>query len=70
MYRSLPETTDFPFPEVTSLASGPVMTPDGRGSISTFVAELILCLQHPYHNLVYCTRYNVSSLLTQGYKTL
>lgn len=59
------------FPEVTSLASGPAMTHDRRGSES----ELLLCLQLLNRTLAHCTRYNVnnvsvSSLSTQGHLTL
>lgn len=60
------------FPEATSLANGPAMTPDGGAGVT---AELLLCLLHLYHTLAHCTRYkvdnvSVSSLSTQGHKTL
>lgn len=49
------------FPEVTSLANGPVMTPDSRADVAGFVAELTLCLLHLYHKLAHCT---IGTMLT------
>lgn len=71
-YKSL--TGCFCVPEVTSLANGPAMTPDGRAAAAA-AAELLLCLLHLYHKSAHCTRYNVdnvsvSSPSTQGHKTL
>lgn len=34
------------FPEVTSLANGPVRTPDSRAAVTRLAAELLLCLPH------------------------
>lgn len=62
------------FPEATSLANEPAMTPDSRADVGGFVAELILCLLRLYHKLAHCTRDNVNvsvpPLLTQHHKTL